>query len=98
MNIRQFALVSASVALTSASLTPPLAAQSSRDSAGVRIIENTKPIWKPSEQLQLASKPHLVFGDKTDSALRFQRIGGVLRLADGRIAVADGGSIPLRIF
>jgi len=96
--MRQLALVSARVAMTAAVLTQPLSAQSSRDSAGVRIVENAQPVWKPSEQLSLASKPHLVIGDNADSTSRFQQIRGVIRLADGRIAVAEGGSMQLRIF
>ena len=76
----------------------PLHAQSSRDSAGVLIVENTRPAWSDSERLSLASKPHLVIGSNTDSAYRFRQVRGVMLLTDGRIAVADGGSLQLRLF
>src|SRR5437867_769112 len=76
----------------------PLRAQSSRDSAGVLIVESTRPTWSDSERLWLASKPHLVIGNNTDSAYRFRQVRGVMRLTDGRIAVADGGSLQLRMF
>jgi hypothetical protein len=46
----------------------------------------------------LAAKPHLVFGNNTDSAYRFRQVRGVTLMTDGRIAVADGGSLQLRLF
>lgn len=76
----------------------PLSAQSSRDSAGVLIVENVRPVWSESERLQLAARPRLVIGDNADSAYRFRQVRGVILLTDGRIAVADGGSMQLRIF
>jgi hypothetical protein len=76
----------------------PLGAQTSRDSAGIRIVENTRPAWSENERLSLAAKPHLVIGDTTDSAYRFRQVHGVMRLTDGRIAVADGATLQLRIF
>jgi hypothetical protein len=76
----------------------PLFAQSSRDSAGVLIVENSRPVWTDSERLWLASNPRLVIGNNADSAYRFRQVRGVMVLTDGRIAVADGGSFQLRIF
>ncbi|MBL0170474.1 MAG: hypothetical protein IPP90_07015 [Gemmatimonadaceae bacterium] len=85
------------ITLASAAIAVPTNAQT-RDSAGVRIVENTQPMWSDVERLQLAATPRLVFGNTTDSAYRFSRIRGVMRLSDGRIAVADGGSLQLRFF
>jgi hypothetical protein len=76
----------------------PLHAQSSRDSAGVLIVENTRPAWSDSERLWLATKPRLAIGNNTDSAYRFRQVRGVMLLTDGRIAVADGGSLQLRMY
>jgi hypothetical protein len=76
----------------------PLLAQTSRDSAGVLIVENTRPAWSDSERVWLATNPRLVIGNNTDSAYRFQQVRGVMLLADGRIAVADGASLQLRMF
>lgn len=76
----------------------PLSAQQSRDSAGIHIIENPRPAWSNRERLELSPKPQLIIGNTTDSAYRFSQIRGVIRLNDGRIAVADGGSRQLRIF
>lgn len=73
-------------------------AQSSRDSAGVRIVENARPAWSDNERLSLAETPRLAIGNSTDSAYRFRQVRGVLLLSDGRIAVADGASLQLRLF
>jgi hypothetical protein len=76
----------------------PLYAQSSRDSAGVLVVENARPAWSVSERLSLGAQPRLVFGNSADSAYRFRQVRGVMLLPDGRIAVADGGSLQLRLF
>jgi hypothetical protein len=86
------------VATAMATVAVPLGAQSSRDSAGVLIVENARPAWSDSERLSLAAKPRLAFGNTADSAYRFRRVAGVMLLADGRIAVADGASMQLRLF
>jgi hypothetical protein len=39
-----------------------------------------------------------VFGNATDSAYRFRQVAGVMVLSDGRIAVADGASMQLRMY
>ncbi|MGH9419635.1 MAG: hypothetical protein ACRD3J_06650 [Thermoanaerobaculia bacterium] len=86
------------MATAAAMFTLPLYAQSSRDSAGVLIVENARPAWRDSERLWLAVKPRLVIGINADSSYRFRQVRGVMLLTDGRIAVADGGSLQLRIF
>jgi hypothetical protein len=86
------------VAATAAMFGHPLLAQTSRDSAGVLIVENTRPDWSDSERVWVATNPRLVIGNNTDSAYRFRQVRGVMLLADGRIAVADGASLQLRMF
>lgn len=83
---------------TAALVGLPLSAQSTRDSAGVRIVENARPTWSDSERLRLGARPRLVIGDDADSSYRFRRVRGVMLLTDGRIGVADGGSLQLRLF
>jgi hypothetical protein len=78
--------------------TPPLHAQFSRDSAGILIVENARPAWSDSERLSLAAKPRAMIGNTADSAYRFRQVRGVMLLTDGRIAVADGASLQLRLF
>ena len=76
----------------------PLLAQSSRDSAGVRIVESPRPTWTAQERLRLAASPRLIIGASTAGPYEFRRVRGVMRLSDGRLAVADGGSTQLRFF
>jgi len=76
----------------------PLHAQSSRDSAGVLIVENARPAWSEGQRLSLAAKPRLIIGNTADSAYRFRQVRGIMLLTDGRIAVADGASLQLRLF
>ena len=86
------------VVTAAASFALPLYAQSSRDSAGVLIVENARPAWSDNERLSLAATPRVVIGNSADSAYRFRQVRGVMLLTDGRIAVADGGSLQLRLF
>jgi hypothetical protein len=86
------------VAIAATTFAPSLHSQSSRDSAGVLIVENARPAWSDNERLSLASKPRLTIGNTADSAYRFRQVRGVMLLSDGRIAVADGASLQLRFF
>ncbi|MES2524560.1 MAG: hypothetical protein V4617_17810 [Gemmatimonadota bacterium] len=73
-------------------------AQTTRDSAGVRIVENARPLSTASDPLHLSPAPLLVLGRQEGPEYKFSRIRGVMRLADGRIMVADGGSLQLRFY
>ena len=70
----------------------------SRDSAGIRIVSSARPAWNDSQALRLDSTPRLVIGNATDSAYRLSQVRSVMVLSDGRIAVADGASLQLRLF
>lgn len=96
--MRQLARRSLFAAVTAALVACTLHAQSSRDSAGVRIVENTRPLWTDSERLVLAPTPRLAFGDSVSPPYRFRQVRGVMQLSDGHIAVADGASLQLRMF
>ena len=98
MNMRALANWLVRAAIAAATLAPPLHAQSSRDSAGVLIVENARPAWSDIERLSLAAKPRLMIGNTADSAYRFREVRGVMLLKDGRIAVADAASLELRLF
>jgi hypothetical protein len=70
-----------------------------RDSAGIRIVENAEHGWPEGRDWRLAAEPRLdigVFAGDPDYEL-FQ-VAGALRLSDGRIVVANGGSRELRIY
>ncbi len=74
------------------------AAPSVRDSAGIRIVENGRPLWSPEDAPGLAARPTLVIGDRPEPNYELSRVGGAVRLSDGRIVIADGGSLQLRFF
>lgn len=76
----------------------PAAAQATRDSAGIRIVENDRPAWSATEVPVLAATPTLVIGDRPEPDYVLSRVAGAARLSDGRIVVADGGSLQLRFF
>ncbi len=68
------------------------------DSAGVMIIENQEPMWQ-GEDWRIGNDPVLEIGTRdSPSHYQFDRIEHVLRLDDGVIVVADGGSAELRFF
>lgn len=73
-------------------------AQNVRDSAGIRIVMNSKPTWTSAQQLALSSAPTLIIGEASDDASLLTRVRGACYLSDGRILIADGGSNELRIF
>lgn len=69
-----------------------------RDSAGIRIVENTTPLDEV-QRWRLAEGPDVRIGMLDGPAeYQFYRIGDTRRLADGRIVVVSGGSPMLRIF
>lgn len=70
-----------------------------RDSAGVRIVESRAAAWGGSGRWSVAESPLLDIGSSEGpEEYQFYRVAGALRLADGRIVVADGGSSEIRIY
>lgn len=70
-----------------------------RDSAGIRIVENNAPLHTDANAWHLAADPSLEIGVLEGPAVyQFHGIAGAVRLSDGRIAVADGGSHEIRVF
>lgn len=61
-------------------------------------IDNAQPAWGPDEILQLSAVPTLVIGTDAGEMYEFIRVVGAARLTDGRIVVADAGSLSLRFF
>jgi hypothetical protein len=67
-----------------------------RDSAGVRIVQNPE---QPPAQWTVSPQPGVVIGSTSgDSAYLFDRVMGLVRLSDGRWVVADMGSSQLRYY
>lgn len=70
-----------------------------RDSAGVRIVDNTAPAWSPETAWRVADAPSLsIGGQEGEAAYLFHGVVGARRLSDGRIAVADYSSHQIRVF
>ena len=67
-----------------------------RDSAGIQVVENALPSRAGS--IEISREPTLVIGNQTGEPYLFSRIAGAVRLADGRIVVADESSKQLRFF
>jgi hypothetical protein len=69
-----------------------------RDSAGVRIVENTRPIWTARTAWTLSATPVLLLGSRAEPEYTFSRVGPVTRQSDGRIVVAERADLQLRMF
>lgn len=72
-------------------------AQGARDSAGVRLATYPRSA-KPRAIWSLSARPLLELGATDDAATEFAAVRGVVRLAGGRVAVANGGSNEIRLF
>lgn len=70
-----------------------------RDSAGVTIIESHVPAWSDGSGWRLTEQPLLEIG-AVDGApeYQFEEVAAALRLADGKIAVADAGASEIRFY
>lgn len=72
-------------------------AQVTRDSAGVRLATYSRKA-KPRATWSLSAQPLLELGVTDDPASEFAAVRGVVRLADGGVAVANGASNEIRVF
>ncbi len=70
-----------------------------RDSAGVRIVENSAPAWEEGQEWRLAAEPALDIG-MLDGPPQYQfgRVTGAVRLSDGTVVVGDDQAKDLRFF
>ena len=74
------------------------ATQSIRDSAGITIVTNQVPVWPSAKALRLGQAPNLVIGTVPEGPYLLDQVRTALRLSDGRIVIADGGSTELRFY
>src|SRR5690606_37218699 len=93
------ALLAAIAACGAADRTGDRPATTVRDSAGIVIVENAA-IPGPDElDWRIADSPSVVIGraeGEADDVLH--SVSGAVRLRDGRIVIADGGSSELRFY
>lgn len=69
------------------------------DSAGVEVVESSRPGWVPGEGWKVGPEPLLRLGVVDgDPVFQFSGITGVTRLEDGTVVVADDGSQEVRFF
>jgi len=70
-----------------------------RDSAGVTIVEGPSPAWNEDDEWQVSDEPLLDIGEAEGSPeYQFSSIEGGVRLDDGTLVIADGGSQELRFY
>lgn len=70
-----------------------------RDSAGITIVENTAPAWRPGEAGSVADEPVVEIGVlEGEAPYQLYRVSAAVRLSDGRIVIANNGSNELRYF
>ena len=70
-----------------------------RDSAGVVIVESSATVRSDDIGWQIAGSPFLDIGAADGSPeYQFHRVEGTVRLDDGRVVVADGGSGEIRFY
>ena len=81
------------VAITSAPVA--LAQSTSRDSAGVRIVENTRPAGK---DWTVTAQPLVDIGAGDDTVYQFHTVMGAVRLTSGQIAVANMSTANVRVY
>ncbi|MGW8265097.1 MAG: hypothetical protein ACWGSQ_01950 [Longimicrobiales bacterium] len=69
------------------------------DSAGVEIVESLQRAWEEGEGWRVGSEPLLRIGVvEGEVAYQFTGVTGAVRLSDGGVAVADGGTQEVRFF
>mgnify|MGYP001820391055 FL=1 len=69
-----------------------------RDSAGVTIAESQSPAWADDAGWRVGEALVRIGVVDGDSRYQFSDVAGTVRLSDGTIVVADGGSQQLRFF
>ncbi len=70
-----------------------------RDSAGIRIVESSRPIWGSDSGWRIEPEPSLDIGSADgEEPYLFSYVETALRLGDGTIVVANAGSGELRFF
>jgi hypothetical protein len=67
-----------------------------RDSAGIQIVQNNAPVWRPGEKWRIGPELLRIGAGESADGEELHRVAGAVRLSDGSIVIADGGSAELR--
>ena len=73
-------------------------AQIVRDSAGIHIIDNARPVWSAGQEWRVSPEPVVDIDGSGGPEYEFGRVAGVVRLTDGRIVAADQQALQLRFY
>jgi hypothetical protein len=77
----------------------PAPALTSRDSAGVALVETRTPVWDDATPWTVEPTPTFMVGEADgEEPYLFSYIPGAIRRDDGTIVVADGATRELRVF
>jgi hypothetical protein len=70
-----------------------------RDSAGIRIVENSRQQWSESQEWTVGAEPLFEVG-VVEGAPEYQlsKVRGAVRLSDGRVVIAHGDAKELRYY
>lgn len=69
------------------------------DSAGVEIVMSLRPVWETGGAWSVSERPTLEIGAALgDEAYELYAVRAAVRLPDGRIAVANGGTLQVRVY
>jgi hypothetical protein len=69
------------------------------DSARLRIVTNSSPVWSAGEGWTVDSAPALVIhGNHPDSTPQLEKVEGAFRRSDGGLVVGDRGSSTIKYF
>ncbi|MCY3545365.1 MAG: 6-bladed beta-propeller [Gemmatimonadetes bacterium] len=102
MSSRVFASCLAAVLALSATTPHAISPQQPStvtDSAGVLIVNTTRPVWPPGTGWRLAAAPTLTIGDESgDLNYMFQGVSQALRMDDGTIVVVDRLASQIGLF
>ena len=96
---RLFAMVAVAAAACQGGTLPDAPASETRDSAGVRIVDNARPADDARLPWRIGPDPVVSIGEVTgDESYMLHRANDAATLPDGRIVVANTGTNELRVF
>jgi hypothetical protein len=89
------------LALAAVTLSGTAKSQAVRDSAGIRIVDNARPLLNPAKAWRIEPTPILAIGGAgtdADTLNELNLVMGVTQLSDGRWAVGVQGSSTVRFY
>jgi 6-bladed beta-propeller protein len=78
---------------------PGSGAAVTRDSAGIQIVENGGPVWKPGEGWKVVDSPLVDIGERGgETVYELDQVRGPVHLSDGRLALANATTNDVRFY